>query len=203
MNKEERNIDQELEQMRQDYAALKERFDKQQIINEQLMEKAFKSDIRWLSADKLSGIIAGALGIPLIIVISIIRHIGWWYPAVSSVFIVIVIWAMLRIYRDLSKETLYEEDVLSATKKVKRFKQQYHRYFFVSMTAIVILSGAFAPTIYHSWSTPEQGMKMVLFLVLTVVTLCIIAFFYYKRLMKACDSILGRLKMKEDNSNEE
>ena len=29
MNKEERNIDQELEQMRQDYAALKERFDKQ------------------------------------------------------------------------------------------------------------------------------------------------------------------------------
>ena len=37
MNKEEFDINQELEQMRQDYAALKERFDKQQIINEQLI----------------------------------------------------------------------------------------------------------------------------------------------------------------------
>ncbi len=198
MNKEEFEINQELEQMRQDYAALKERFDKQQIINDRLMEKAFKSDVSWLSADKLSGLIVGALGIPLIIVISIIKHLDWWFPAVLSVFIVIVIWAMLRIYRDLSKETLYQEDILSATKKVKRFKQQYHKYFFVSMTAAVVLAGAFAPTIYRSWSTPEQGTKMVIILVLIVVALCIIGFLYYKRLMKACDSILDRLKMKEE-----
>ena len=46
MNKEEFDINQELDQMRQDYANLKEQFDKQQIINEQLMKKAFKSDIR-------------------------------------------------------------------------------------------------------------------------------------------------------------
>ena len=46
MNKEEFDINQELEQMRQDYADLKERFDQQQIINEQLMEKAFKADVR-------------------------------------------------------------------------------------------------------------------------------------------------------------
>ena len=93
MNKEEFDINQELEQMRQDYAALKERFDKQQIINEKLMEKAFKSDVRWLSTDKQSGLIAGALGIPLVIVISIIRHIDWWFPAAVSFFIVIAIWA--------------------------------------------------------------------------------------------------------------
>ena len=45
MNKEERNIDQELEQMRQDYAVLKQRFDKQQIINEKLMQNAMKKDV--------------------------------------------------------------------------------------------------------------------------------------------------------------
>ena len=37
MNKEEFDINQELDQMRQDYAALKERFDRQQIINEILL----------------------------------------------------------------------------------------------------------------------------------------------------------------------
>ncbi|MBR6882755.1 MAG: hypothetical protein IKN06_07300 [Bacteroidales bacterium] len=196
MNQEEFDINQELEQMRQDYAALKERFDRQQIINDRLMEKAFKSNVRWLSADRLSGLIAGALGIPLIIAISIIKHIDWWFPAVWSIFIVIVIWAMLRMYRNLSKETLYEDDILSATKKVKRFKQQYHRFFFVSMTAAVILAGSYAPTVYHSWSTPEQGTRMVLFLVLLVVVLSIIGYLFYKRLMRACDSIIEQLQMK-------
>ncbi len=196
MNQEEFDINQELEQMRQDYAALKERFDRQQIINDRLMEKAFKSNVRWLSADRLSGLIAGALGIPLIIAISIIKHVDWWFPAVWSIFIVIVIWAMLRMYRNLSKETLYEDDILSATKKVKRFKQQYHRFFFVSMTAAVILVGSYAPTVYHSWSTPEQGTKMVLFLVLLVVVLSIIGYLFYKRLMRACDSIIEQLQMK-------
>ncbi len=196
MNQEEFDINQELKQMRQDYAALKERFDRQQIINDRLMEKAFKSNVRWLSADRLSGLIAGALGIPLIIAISIIKHVDWWFPAVWSIFIVIVIWAMLRMYRNLSKETLYEDDILSATKKVKRFKQQYHRFFFVSMTAAVILVGSYAPTVYHSWSTPEQGTKMVLFLVLLVVVLSIIGYLFYKRLMRACDSIIEQLQMK-------
>ena len=197
MNQEEFDINQELEQMRQDYAALKERFDRQQIINDRLMEKAFKSNVRWLSADRLSGLIAGAQGIPLIIAISIIKHVDWWFPAVWSIFIVIVIWAMLRMYRNLSKETLYEDDILSATKKVKRFKQQYQRFFFVSMAAALALIGAYAPTVYHSWSTPEQGTKMVLILVFIVVALCILGYLYYKRLMKACDSIIEQLQLKE------
>ena len=197
MNQEEFDINQELEQMRQDYAALKERFDKQQIINDRLMEKAFKSDVRWLSADKLSGVVAGALAIPIIIVLSIIKHVDWWFPVAVSVFIVLTLWAMLRMYKNLSKETLYEEDILSATKKVKRFKQQYQRFFFVSMAAALALIGAYAPTVYHSWSTPEQGTKMVLILVFIVVALCILGYLYYKRLMKACDSIIEQLQLKE------
>ena len=54
MNKEEFDINQELEQMRQDYAALKERFDKQQIINEHLMKNAMKKDVRRMFFSKKS-----------------------------------------------------------------------------------------------------------------------------------------------------
>jgi len=198
MNKEEFDINQELEQMRQDYADLKERFDQQQIINEQLMEKAFKADVRWLSRDRNSGVIAVILGIPAIIILSIIRKADWWFPVVATVFVLIILWAMLRLYKNLSKDTLYTEDVLSATKKVKRFKQQYQRYFFASLAAAVILFGSYLPTIYHSWSTPEQGTKMVVIGCIFAVVLLVWGYVYYKRLMKACDSILDRLQMKEE-----
>ena len=194
MNTEEFDINQDLEQMRQDYADLKERFDQQQIINEQLMEKAFKADVRWLSRDRNSGVIAVILGIPAIIILSIIRKADWWFPVVATVFVLIILWAMLRLYKNLSKDTLYTEDVLSATKKVKRFKQQYQRYFFASLAAAVILFGSYLPTIYHSWSTPEQGTKMVVIGCIFAVVLLVWVYVYYKRLMKACDSILERLE---------
>jgi uncharacterized membrane protein len=200
MNKEEFDINQELEQMRQDYADLKERFDQQQIINEQLMEKAFKADVRWLSRDRNSGVIAVILGIPAIIILSIIRKADWWFPVVATVFVLIILWAMLRLYKNLSKDTLYTEDVLSATKKVKRFKQQYQRYFFASLAAAVILFGSYLPTIYHSWSTPEQGTKMVVIGCIFAVVLLVWGYVYYKRLMKACDSILDRLENVPRNS---
>ena len=200
MNKEEFDINQELEQMRQDYADLKERFDQQQIINEQLMEKAFKADVRWLSRDRNSGVIAVILGIPAIIILSIIRKADWWFPVVATVFVLIILWAMLRLYKNLSKDTLYTEDVLSATKKVKRFKQQYQRYFFASLAAAVILFGSYLPTIYHSWSTPEQGTKMVVIGCIFAVVLLVWGYVYYKCLMKACDSILDRLENVPRNS---
>ena len=197
MNKEEFDISQELEQMRQDYAALKERFDKQQIINEQLMEKAFKADVSLLSFDKNSGIIACALGIPVIIILSIIRKLGWWFPSLAILYCLAFLWASLWIHKNLSKDTLYAEDVLSATKKVKRFKQQYQRYLYISYITAVILVGLYTPTVYHSWSNPEQGAVMVVLLCVLVAIMFIWGFFYYKRLMKACDSILDRLQVKE------
>ena len=196
MNKEEFDINQELEQMRRDYADLKERFDKQQIINDHLMEKAFKADVRWLSWDKNSAIIASALGIPTCIVLSIIKKLEWWIPVAGTLFVLIVLWAMLRLYRNLSQDTLYTEDVLSATKKVKRFKMQYQRFFFASYSAAVILFGSYLPTIYHSWSDPAQGTKMVAIGCILLVSLFVLGYLYYKRLMKACNSILERLESK-------
>ena len=51
------------------------------------------------------------------------------------------------------------------------------------MIAAVILAGAYAPSIYHSWSSPEQGIKMVIALFFLIVVLCILGYLYYKRLM--------------------
>lgn len=198
MNKEEFDINQELEQMRQDYATLKERFDKQQIINEQLMEKAFKSDVQWLSLDKYSATVVCILAVPTIIILSIFKHLGWWFPVVASIFVLTICIAQLRLYKNLSKDDLYTEEILSASRKMKRFKLQYHRFFFASMFAAIVLAGAYAPTIYHSWSNPDQGLRMVILLFLIVVITCILGFLFYKRLMKACDSIVDRLNMKEE-----
>ena len=152
MNKEEFDINQELDQMRQDYANLKEQFDKQQIINEQLMEKAFKSDIRWLSFDKKSTPIAGIALVLVLISFSIWRNVPWNVTILLSAFMMIATLAVSWVYKKLSLDTLFGEDILTATKRVRRFKQQYLWLLLALWAALLVILGALSPMIYRIWS---------------------------------------------------
>ncbi len=199
MNKEEFDINQELEQMRQDYADLKEQFDKQQIINEKLMEKAFKSDIRWLAFDRKSLPVIGVALIIVLVSFSIWRGLLWRYSISLSTVGIISVLVMLRIYKNLSLDTLFGEDILTATQKVKRFKQQYLWGTVFCWVAVLGILGVFSPTIYRIWSPSGKAVSVFVMLGISIVILAIICVYFYKRLMQACDKILERLQMKEDD----
>ena len=203
MNKEELDINQELEQMRQDYAGLKERFDKQQIINEQLMEKAFKSDIRWLSLDRKSLPVVGVCLVLVLIYCSVGRGVPWRYTIPLGIVGILVTLVTGRIYKNLSLDTLYGEDILTATKKVKRFKQQYMWATVFAWVALLGVIGVLSPVIYRIWSPSGKGVSVFVQLGASIIILAVIGFFCYKRLMQSCDKVLERLQMKEDNSNKE
>ena len=197
MNKEEFDINQELEQMRQDYADLKERFDKQQIINEKLMEKAFKSDIRWLAFDRKSLPVVGVALVIILVSLSIWRGLLWRYSISLGAVGIISVLVMLRIYKNLSLDTLFGEDILTATKKVKRFKQQYLWGTVFCWVAVLSILGVLSPTIYRIWSPSGKAVSVFVMLGILIVILAIIGAYFYKRLMQACDKILERLEIKE------
>ena len=197
MNKEEFDINQELEQMRQDYADLKERFDKQQIINEKLMEKAFKSDIRWLAFDRKALPVVGVALVIFLVSLSIWRGLLWRYSISLGAVGIISVLVMLRIYKNLSLDTLFGEDILTATKKVKRFKQQYLWGTVFCWVAVLGILGVFSPTIYRIWSPSGKAVSVFVMLGISIVILAIIGAYFYKRLMQACDKILERLEIKE------
>ena len=197
MNKEEFDINQELEQMRQDYADLKERFDKQQIINEKLMEKAFKSDIRWLAFDRKALPVVGVALVIFLVSLSIWRGLLWRYSISLGAVGIISVLVMLRIYKNLSLDTLFGEDILTATKKVKRFKQQYLWGTVFCWVAVLGILGVFSPTIYRIWSPSGKAVSVFVMLGISIVILATIGAYFYKRLMQACDKILERLEIKE------
>ena len=202
MNKEEFDINQELDQMRQDYAALKERFDKQQIINEQLMEKAFKSDIRWLSFDRKSLPVIGVGMVLILFYFSMWRGVPWRYSIPLGLVGIIASLVIGRVYKNLSLDTLYTEDILTATRKVKRFKKQYLWGTLFAWIAMFGVIGALSPAIYRIWSPAGKGVTVFVQLAAAIAILAVISLFFYRRLMKSCDNILNRLEMKEDNSKE-
>ena len=196
MNDPEIGTSQELEQMRQDYAALKQQFDKQQIISGALMEKAFQADARWLSFDQGMSYAIGALAIPATIVICLLREVPLGFMAAFVVFISLGLGGNLLLHRNLSKDTLYEEDILTAVRKVRRFKQQTKWLEIVTWIVALILFGSFVLTVHSVWPTPETGL---LFLPLIAVGI-VIDVFYTRRLLQACDDMLDRLTLKEEEN---
>ena len=154
MNKEEFDINQELEQMRQDYAALKERFDKQQIINGQLMQNAMKMDVRRLFLSKKS------------------------VPAGIALTILAVI--------------------LSTTETLRRFKKRYIvlesgicLYFFAFVVAATLFMTSMNISAELMW---RRGILIAIRCVATLA----LEYYFAKRLLNACDDIIGRLKMKDE-----
>ena len=197
MNKEEFDISQELEQMRQDYAVLKERFDKQQIINEQLMENAMKKDVRRLFLSKKTAPVGVAIAI-LAVILSYVQGMAWWVTLSLIIFTVISFPAVYWVYKGVREDEIYNGDILSTAETLRRFKKRY-----IAMeSGICIFFFAFVvvATVYMTSmniSTELMWRRGILIALLCVGTLAF-EYFYAKRTLNACDAVIERLKMKDE-----
>ncbi len=199
MNKEEFDINQELEQMRQDYAALKERFDKQQIINDQLMQNAMKKDVRRLFLSKKTVPLGVAFAI-LAVIASYVQGMAWWVTLSLVIFTVIAFPCVYWVYKGVREEEIYNGDILSTTETLRRFKKRYIAletgmglYFFAFVVVAVVFMTSMNISAELMW---RRGILVALICVGTLA----LEYFYAKRILNACDDIIGRLQMKEDET---
>ena len=197
MNKEERNIDQELEQMRQDYAALKERFDKQQIINKQLIQNAMKKDVRRLFLSKKSIPVTIALFI-IAVILCYVQGFDWWVPLSLIIYGLLTIPGIFWVYKGIREEDIYNGDILSTTESLREFKKRY----VILVTGVCVLFFLFVILATFHMTTMNISVELMWRRVILVALLCVgtLALEYYsaKRLLNACDAIIERLKMKDE-----
>ena len=197
MNKEEFDINQELEQMRQDYADLKERFDKQQIINEQLMQNAMKKDVRRMFLSKKTVPIGIALTL-LAVILCYVQGMAWWLTLSIILFGVIFIPGVYWAYNGVREEEIYTGDILSTTETLRRFKKRY--IIWVTGMCLYFFAFVVVGTIYMALmniSAELMWRRGILVALLCVGTLAL-EYYSAKRLLNTCDAIIERLKMKDE-----
>ncbi len=197
MNKEEFDINQELEQMRQDYADLKERFDKQQIINEQLMQNAMKKDVRRMFLSKKTVPIGIALTL-LAVILCYVQGMAWWLTLSIIIYGVIFIPGVYWAYNGVREEEIYNGDILSTTETLRRFKKRY--IIWVTGMCLYFFAFVVAGTIYMTSmniSAELMWRRGILVALLCVGTLAL-EYYSAKRLLNTCDAIIERLKMKDE-----
>ena len=197
MNKEVFDNNQELEQLRQDYAVLKERFDKQQIVNEQLMQNAMKRDVKRIFLSKKSTIAASALLI-IAVILSFAQRFEWWVSFSLILFGLISIPVVIWVYKGVHEEDIYNGDILTTAETLRKFKKRYlilEAFVCIFFFAFVVWAMIY---VFSSNISTQLMWRRVIIIALLCIGALYLEYYFAKRLLKACDDIIERLKMKDE-----
>ncbi len=130
-------INNELEQMREQIALLRRKLDKESIINEQLLRRTMHDKVRGITRDNRTMIIIGTLAIPYTAIVFNYLGMSLAFSIATCILLVVSILATWWGQRDLHADELLYGDVVSAGKKMLRFKQMNDRWLWFAIPLLL------------------------------------------------------------------
>ena len=198
MNNNEIDINQELEQMRQDYAALKERCDKQQIVNDQILRKAMKQTGGRL---RFNSNLTIALGVAAIAFAFAIPQLGLSKPFfffTLALMLVAVIAAVLAS-RHLPK---LDGDLVTAATETVRFRKIYTTWPKIGLPIAAVWFGLFIWEALKGRAVPASDVYLFVACMVVCVVLGVVFGLKHRRnLLDATDDILSQIEQLRKGSD--
>ena len=198
MNNNEFDINQELEQMRQDYAALKERCDKQQIVNDQILRKAMKQTGGRLRFNSNLTIVLGVAAVFFAFFIPQLGLSKTFFFITLGLMLVAVIAAVLAS-RHLPK---LDGDLLTAAEETARFRKIYTTWPKIGLPLAAVWFGLF---IWEALNNHvAEASDIYLFVAFLVVFVLLGVFFglrHRRNLLDATDELLSQIEQLRKGNN--
>ena len=161
MTNEEMNITHELEQLRKDYAQLKQELGKQEITNERLIRESIRKDLSFIDKKKW-------IGIPAIIIVAVLMPYISKELGLRTTFVIItIVWiAILAIANFIRMNGMYERLISMMPtqeflKRIKKQKQQQFRWFQINIPLLFLWVGYFIGECIHA-NLPQEILYSLL-----------------------------------------
>lgn len=184
----------ELRQMKSDYEQLKAGMDRQTIINRQLMETVFRSKVGVLDSNRRTSVASLGAAMLITLIVSYIKGLDMHLAVTIAAFFVLVLIGYVLIYRKLGKIEYGTDDILSTVTRLRKFKRSY---MIVNVLSWIVLAGLMCfmlPEIHNTFSNPERGVAAIIFMCVAILAGIGIQYFTDRKILKACDDIIGQLK---------
>lgn len=124
--------------MKKQLEMLKDKLDKETIINEQLMRKAMKEKVSKLHKDALIIACIGLLGIPYCTWIFPIMHISNWFVGVTDVFFAIAIIHIYITHKGLKADDLLDGNLVEVSYKITKIRHRESIWLRFSIPFVII-----------------------------------------------------------------
>lgn len=187
----------EMEQMRGEYARLKEELDRQKIINERLMENTFRKNVDLLDNNRKTGIALCVVMALFLAALAVFME-AFTLPLAAGVALCLIIMAgYIVVYRRMDFRDGID-DVKTTVLKVSRFRKNYIKFQLTSYAWVLGFIIISTPFIFKGFLTTAKLLSAIaLFIVIFIACVCA-QYFTDKKVLKACDEIIDRLEEGEE-----
>ncbi len=187
----------EMEQMRGEYARLKEELDRQKIINERLMENTFRKNVDLLDNNRKTGIALCVVMALFLAALAVFME-AFTLPLAAGVALCLIIMAgYIVVYRRMDFRDGID-DVKTTVLKVSRFRKNYIKFQLTSYAWVLGFIIISAPFIFKGFLTTAKVLAAIaLFIVIFIACVCA-QYFTDRKVLKACDEIIDRLEEGEE-----
>lgn len=187
----------ELEKMRDEYAGLKEELDRQKIINGKLMENTFRKNIDVLDSNKKTGIAVCVVMTLFLAALATFME-AFTLPVAAGVALCLIIMAgYIVLYRRMDfKDGI--DDVRTTALKVRKFRKDYIKFQLTSYAWVLGFIIISAPFIFKGFLATAKGLAAIALIIVIFIACACAQYLTDKKVLKACDEIIDRLEEGEE-----
>lgn len=188
----------EFEQLQKEYACLKADFDKQKILNEQLVDKIFKKNVKVLDTNKKNSVFICVVAIMFVLLVAVINGVDMKYAILPALLCLVIMVGYLILYHKLGRVEYGQDSILEMLIKMRKFKKNYMLLNGVLWLLSIGLMAFLIPVIYGSFTISLYGIIAIAFVCVIFIICIVIQYLIDKKVLKACDDIIDRLNYESE-----
>ena len=189
----------EMEQLRAELSAFKERLNKQQIVNDQLVRQSMKSKMSWIR--KMLWIEVAAIPFCAITLGGMVHHIGlsWWWLLYTILMLIVDVVLDFRI-NHMREDEFASGNLVETARHLVRMKESRNKSLALGMTMLVVWLVWLAVMVYQIASNPagtdiEHGRAwaMLIGMVVGVLIGLPIGLYIFSRMQRTNTEIIHQI----------
>ncbi len=185
----------ELDEMRNQLAALKEKIATQEIINDRLLSKAVTRKMADIHRHRNFIIILGVIAIIIInIAFCYLQNyisLSSYFIAYSNLTVVFSIFMTYRYHYQMETSSGFNDNLLNTAKALKGLKKHYNQSYYYSIPMIIIFIGWFIYEFFQTFDFNIESFKFIISPMAVSATIGIICGISFNRkLTRMCDDII-------------
>lgn len=197
VNDDMKQVLDELEKMRDEYAGLKEELDRQKIINGKLMESTFRKNVDVLDSNKKTGIAVCVVMALFLAALATFMEAFTLPVAAGVALCLIIIAGYIVVYRRIDfKDGI--DDVRTTALKVRKFRKDYIKFQLTSYAWVLGFIIISAPFIFKGFLSTVKSLTAIAFIIVIFIACACAQYFTDRKVLKACDEIIDRLEEGEE-----
>lgn len=190
----ERNIGEELEELKAGYNALKAQMKQQERLNERFFKAARHRPAQAVSKKIRNRMILDAVTLPIIWIICIATHWPPLFGVLVSLWTMTDLGATIWINHKLGMDHLLDGDTRTVTRAITSYRRFYRRTLALSVIpCTAMIAYIFIELLDRVGSSPNRNLIIAIGIVYTLVAI-IITWLQYRRHTKACDELLNEFE---------